>query len=248
MTTRLPRNRETDGHVDPSALEALAHGVVMASFAGPRPPAWLLRRVGAGLGSVCLFGSNLPRDEQDDDHVRELTDRLHAVGPTLLVAIDEETGDVTRLDAGRGSPWPGAAALGAAGSPDLTCELHHDLGARLAACGIDLDLAPVADVNSDPANPVIGVRSFGARGGEVAAHVAAAVQGLRHGGVAACVKHFPGHGDTRTDSHRALAVLDVPADVLAARAGHPVRREQPPTTGRVNAYCVSVSTFILTTP
>jgi len=82
------------------------------------------------------------------------------------------------------------------------------MGADLAAAGIDLDLAPVADVNSNPINPVIGVRSFGAQHELAARHTAAWVAGLQEAGVAACAKHFPGHGATSLDSHLALPVVD----------------------------------------
>jgi beta-N-acetylhexosaminidase len=126
----------------------------------------------------------------------------------LLIAIDEEGGDVTRLHAATGSAYPGNLALGAAGDPALTRSVGLAMGAELAAAGINLDLAPVADVNSNPANPVIGVRSFGADPELVATHTVAMVEGLQAAGVAACVKHFPGHGDTTVDSHLALPVVD----------------------------------------
>ena len=82
------------------------------------------------------------------------------------------------------------------------------IGAELADVGVNLDFAPVADVNTNPDNPVIGIRAFGADGDLVARHVAASVRGLQSAGVAACAKHFPGHGDTSEDSHLALPVVD----------------------------------------
>jgi len=111
----------------------------------------------------------------------------------------------------------GAAALGAVHDVDLTRAVGGLVGADLRAAGIDLDLAPVADVNSNPDNPVIGTRSFGSDPGITATHVAAWVRGLQDSGVAACVKHFPGHGDTGEDSHLALPVLDVPLGTLHER-------------------------------
>ena len=116
--------------------EHLAHRVVMAAFVGPTVPEWLRRRLAAGLGSVCLFGSNLPTGRDAD--VRSLTDAIHAAGPQCLVAVDEEGGDVTRLDQWTGSDLPGNAALGAAGDPALTQAVAAALGRRLAAAGIDL--------------------------------------------------------------------------------------------------------------
>jgi len=123
-----------------------------------------------------------------------------------VVAIDEEGGDVTRLDARTGSRYPGNLALGVAGDPCLTADVAADMGARLAGVGVDLNLGPVADVNTNPQNPIIGVRSFGSDPAAVAEHTAAWVRGMQGAGVAACAKHFPGHGDTSVDSHLALPV------------------------------------------
>lgn len=181
----------------------LALGCLLPSFEGPTPPSWLLRALADGLGGVVLFASNTG----DGTRVRELTDRLRAAaGRDVVIALDEEGGEVTRLDAARGSAVPTAAALGHLDDPGTTRAAAAWMGARLAAAGVTLDLAPVADVNS-PGNPVIGVRSFGSDPDVVARHVVAAVGGLQDAGVAACVKHFPGHGDTLTDSHVGVATV-----------------------------------------
>ena len=132
------------------------------------------------------------------------------------MAIDEEAGDVTRLESVHGSSRPGNFALGAVDDPELTEAVARDLGAELAAAGITLNYAPDADVNSNPANPVIGVRAFGADPALVARHTAAWVRGLQAGGVAACAKHFPGHGDTRVDSHHDLPRITADRDRLDA--------------------------------
>jgi beta-N-acetylhexosaminidase len=192
-----------------------AHRVVMAAFYGLRVPDWLNGRLAEGLGSVCLFGSNLTGD---DHQARRLSAELHAAAPNgCLVTLDEEGGDVTRLDAVRGSETVGHAALGAVDDPVLTRQVAAKLGRRLRNVGIDLDLGPVADVNCEPDNPVIGVRSFGADPELVARHVEAFVHGLQGSGVAACVKHFPGHGATREDSHLSAPRLDVDPDTLRSR-------------------------------
>jgi beta-N-acetylhexosaminidase len=214
----------------PAGLAGLAAATLLASFTGPDVPAWLQRRVDAGLGGVCLFGSNLgtrpatgartgapPPIDAGVEAVARVSARLHAPRPTLLVALDEEGGDVTRLEAYVGSSVPGNAALGAVDDTGLTRSIAYGLGLRLVEAGVDLDLAPCADANVDPANPVIGVRSFGADPSLVARHVAAVVEGLQAAGVAACAKHFPGHGATRVDSHLDLPVVDAPADVLRGR-------------------------------
>lgn len=190
--------------VDP-ALRRLAAAVLLPGFDGTTAPPWLLDLLDDGLAGVCLFGQNVA----DPDQVRALTDRLHGVRPGVLVTSDEEGGTVTRLDVGEGSPWPGHAALGALDDLAVTEAVARGLGARARALGVDVVLGPVADVASEPDNPVIGERSFGADPALVARHAAAFVRGLHAGGAAACAKHFPGHGATRTDSHLTLPELDV---------------------------------------
>jgi beta-N-acetylhexosaminidase len=133
---------------------------------------------------------------------------LRADEPGLLVAIDEEGGDVTRLEVAYGSSYPGNAALGSADDPRLTEEVARAIGHDLAAAGINLNYAPVADVNANADNPVIGVRSFGSGSALVVRHTAAYVRGLQAAGVAACAKHFPGHGDAGMDSHLGLPLVD----------------------------------------
>jgi beta-N-acetylhexosaminidase len=176
----------------------------MPGFTGTAAPDWVLRRTVGGLGGVCLYARNVETPE----HLAALTASLHAERPELLIAIDEEGGDVTRLEARTGSSYPGNLALGAVDDIGLTRSVARAMGADLAAAGIDLDLAPVADVNSNPINPVIGVRAFGAQAAPVARQTAAWVAGLQEAGVAACVKHFPGHGATSLDSHLDLPVVD----------------------------------------
>ncbi|MCG7204531.1 glycoside hydrolase family 3 protein [Streptomyces arenae] len=193
--------------------------VLQPGFTGTTAPDWLLRRLGEGLASVGLFGRNIVSAEQ----LAALTAQLRAERDDVLVAIDEEAGDVTRLEVHTGSSFPGNHALGAVDDPELTRQVALELGRRLAACGVNFDWAPSADVNSDPANPVIGVRSFGADQDLVARHTAAYVTGLQAAGVAACTKHFPGHGDTAVDSHHAMPRIDVTADVLHTRELVPFR-------------------------
>ncbi|GIJ40180.1 glycoside hydrolase family 3 protein [Micromonospora andamanensis] len=185
-------------------LAALAAAVLQPGFVGTTPPAWVCRWLGDGLGSVVLFSRNVV----DPGQVAALTAALRAERPDVIVAIDEEAGDVTRIESGRGSSRPGNLALGAVDDPALTEEVARDLGEELAAAGVTLNYAPDVDVNSNPDNPVIGVRSFGAEPSLVARHTTAWVRGLQAGGVAACAKHFPGHGDTRVDSHHDLPRID----------------------------------------
>lgn len=192
-------------------LETLALRCLMPGFEGTSAPEWVRRRAAEGLGAVALYSRNVATRDQ----VAELTASLHRERPELLVAIDEEGGDVTRLEARSGSSYPGNLALGVAGDVALTQEVAAAIGADLAAAGVDLDLAPDADVNTNPRNPVIGVRSFGADPNLVAQHVAAWVTGLQSAGVAACAKHFPGHGDTSMDSHVELPTVNEDPHVRA---------------------------------
>ncbi|XVV04289.1 glycoside hydrolase family 3 protein [Actinosynnema sp. CA-248983] len=185
------------------SLHQLAAAVLLPGFHGTTAPDWLLKRVADGLGGVVLFGRNVVDDEQ----VTALTAALRGVRPDVVIGIDEEGGDVTRLDAGRGSEVPGNHALGAADDLALTREVAASVGARLAACGVSLDLAPSADLVLTLEDPVIGVRSFGSDPVRAGAHVAAFVEGMQAVGVAACAKHFPGHGASSVDSHLAVPVL-----------------------------------------
>jgi len=173
---------------------------LLLSLPGRELDSELLSLVENGLGGVILFGANIGEPSE----LRRLTDRLREARSDVIVAVDEEGGDVTRLEYREGSSLPGNLALGAVDDIELTRACGAAIGARLAAVGVSLDLAPVADANTNPANPVIGTRSFGADPNRVAAHVAAFVDGLQGEGVAACAKHFPGHGATAEDSHTSL--------------------------------------------
>jgi beta-N-acetylhexosaminidase len=185
-------------------LERLADAVLIPPFPGAAAPGWLLSSLENGLAGVTFFASNMAGGAES---VRALTSSLRSAADDLLVAIDEEGGDVTRVWYESGSPYPGNAALGAVDDAVLTEAVHAAMGTHLAALGINLDLAPCLDVLSAPSNPVIGTRSFGVSPALVARHGAAAVRGLQSAGVAACAKHFPGHGSTVLDSHLELAVV-----------------------------------------
>jgi beta-N-acetylhexosaminidase len=186
----------------------------MPAYDGRTPPDWIKRALDQGLAGVGLFGTNLlpPGGPLRDD----IVDPLRVVRPDVLIALDEEGGDVTRLDYRRGSVYPGNHALGGVDDPALTRRVAEAIGDDLRETGINLCLGPCADVNSRPGNPIIGVRSFGPAPGLVARHTRAFVEGLQGRGVAATLKHFPGHGDTGTDSHSWLP--DIPRSLDALRA------------------------------
>jgi beta-N-acetylhexosaminidase len=193
-------------------LERLAAGCLLAGFEGTTAPKWLREWLGRGLGGVVLFAWNVDSRAQ----VSELTAALRVERPELVIAIDEEGGDVTRLEAAGGSSYPGNWALGFVDDEELTESVATAIGGDLAAAGVNLNFAPVADVNSNPLNPIIGVRSFGGDPEPVARHVKAFVRGLQRTGVAACVKHFPGHGDTLEDSHLELPTVARDEEEMAA--------------------------------
>jgi beta-N-acetylhexosaminidase len=195
-----------------SSPEKLAESVLLPGFAGTSAPDWLRRRIAAGLGGVILFGRNVVDDEQ----VAQLTAQLHSERHGVVIGIDEEGGDVTRLDVATGSFVPGPLALGVADDPELTTAVAAALGERLAACGVTVNLAPCADLTLAPEDPIIGVRAFGSDPVKASPHVAAYVTGLQKYGVAACAKHFPGHGAATEDSHVALPVLPRTEDELRA--------------------------------
>ncbi|MFD1827322.1 glycoside hydrolase family 3 N-terminal domain-containing protein [Mumia zhuanghuii] len=197
-----------------AAVRRAAHRVVLGAFEGPDVPAWLPGLVEDGLGGICLYGNNLTADPAD---ALTLAREVSALSPALTLALDEEGGDVTRLHYATGSPYPGNAVLGRYDDTATTDAVAAAIGATLKSAGIWLNLAPDADINSNPRNPVIGTRSFGDTPDLVARHTAAWVGGLQEQGVAACVKHFPGHGDTEADSHLALPRVDADLETLRAR-------------------------------
>lgn len=203
----------TDAAHGMDRVRQAALGVLVPGFTGTTMPPWLGELLDEGLAGVWLFGHNV----EDDEQVSALAEEVHARREAALVCADEEGGTVTRLHHREGSPWPGALVLGVVDDVDLTRTVMHGLGRQLRAVGIDLTAAPDADVNTEPDNPVIGVRSFGSDPSLVARHVVAAVAGLAEAGVVACAKHYPGHGSTRVDSHLDLPVLEVDGPTLRER-------------------------------
>ncbi len=161
------------------------------------------------VGGLVLFERNVAAPEE----LAELTAAAQATviqggNPPLIISIDQEGGRVTRLRQARGyTEFPSPMALGATGVPENARLVAAALGRELLAVGINMDLAPVLDVNSNPRNPVIGTRSFGSDPQRVAAFGVAFIEGLQGAGVMAVGKHFPGHGDTGIDSHVTLPTV-----------------------------------------
>lgn len=207
-----------------SSLDKLAGAVLVPPFPGSSAPAWVLDALAEGLAGVTVYGPNIAGTGQ----LAGLIASLRAAADEPIIAIDEEGGDVTRIAHLTGSPYPGNAALGVLDDVALTESVYRALGADLAALGVNLNLAPSVDVNTAADNPVIGTRSFGADTDLVARHAVAAVTGLQSSGVAACAKHFPGHGSTSNDSHHVIAAVEGSFDVVK-------RRDLPPFTAAITA-------------
>jgi beta-N-acetylhexosaminidase len=188
-----------------ASLDQDVAGLFAVGFEGTSPSAEVLELIQRGVYGVVLFGRNV----RDAEQVAELVgDLKRATGRPLLVSIDQEGGRVARLRSPQGfTELPPMRALGATGDADLAYEVGALLGRELRAVGIDQDYAPVVDVDTNPQNPVIGDRSFSRDPRQVARMGLAVARGLQSAGVAACAKHFPGHGDTSQDSHQELPRL-----------------------------------------
>jgi len=172
------------------------------------------------LSGVVLFARNVA----DPDQVADLTLDLRSLARDvpLWVAVDQEGGRVARLRRPF-TEWPPMRTLGRSGDDRLTERFARALAAELREVGITWDFAPVMDVDTNPANPVIGDRALAADPSVVARLGRVIIRALQGAGVAACAKHFPGHGDTSTDSHEGLPVLEHTADRLRAVELQPFR-------------------------
>lgn len=168
------------------------------------------------VGNVILFARNIESPAQLKRLCGELQELiLSETGLPAFIAIDQEGGNLARLHA-PATVLPGAMGLGAAGDPELAKQAGYITGKELLACGVNMNFAPVMDVNNNPDNPVIGARSFSSRPGFAAEMACAWAEGLRKAGMADCAKHFPGHGDTQVDSHLALPVIDKSMEEMRA--------------------------------
>ncbi len=173
-------------------------------FDGLEPNPHILRMIEErGIGGVILFSRNIRDPQQTARLIESLQD---ASETPLFIGIDEEGGPVSRLRPPF-TAYPGNRAVGLSGSPELAYGFGRALAQELSAVGINLDFAPVLDVDTHRDNPVIGTRAFGDDPEEVAALGCALIRGLQENGVLACGKHFPGHGDTALDSHHDLPRL-----------------------------------------
>ena len=206
-----------------SSLAADVGQLLWFGFHGTTAPPELLAQIAAGeVGAVVVFKRNLvievvhgpvPQEVVDLAAITALNQQLHAAAPVglpLLIAVDQEGGVVQRIRA-PATQWPPMLALDGLAAPDdaaLATDIGRALGRELTAIGFDLDFAPVLDVHTNPANPIIGDRAFGRTAEDVGRRALALAAGLERGGVIPCGKHFPGHGDTVSDSHLELPRVD----------------------------------------
>ena len=198
-----------DNYTHGMTLEEQIGQLLMVGFWGTTPSLEIIDLIQRyHVGNVILFSRNIHETQQ----VLELTQKLQEIAKEagqrypLLIAIDHENGIVQRLG-DMVTIFPGNMALGAIGSEEIAYKVAMATGNELKALGINMNLAPVVDVNNNAANPIIGVRSFGEDPLLVARLGAAMVKGYRAAGIFSCLKHFPGHGDTTTDSHLSLPVI-----------------------------------------
>ena len=164
-----------------------------------------------GLGGVVLFARNVADPEQ----VAEVAFEASRLNPDLpvWVSVDQEGGRVARLKAPF-TEWPPMATLGQSGDVRLAERFARALASELKAVGVTLDYAPVLDIHTNPKNPVIGDRALADNPDDVARLGVAVIRALQDEGIAACGKHFPGHGDTSTDSHHELPLVEHPPERL----------------------------------
>lgn len=205
-------------NIDEMTLEQQIGQLFMVGFPGTQPSPEIIELIQQQhIGGIILFSRNIESAPQ----LLALTQNLQAAARTakhpypLLIATDQENGLVRRLGSDS-TTFPGNMALGAIGSEQITYDVAHATGHELKALGVNMNLAPVVDVNNNPANPVIGIRSFGEDPQLVARLGAAAVRGYRSAGIIATLKHFPGHGDTAVDSHKALPTIPATLEQLEA--------------------------------
>jgi beta-N-acetylhexosaminidase len=223
--------------VERLSTSELCGQLLLLGFDGHSAPDWLLESVAErSLGGVILFARNIESPEQ----TLQLCKQLHRAAPAgypIFVSVDQEGGRVQRLRDGV-LQLPPMRALGQRNDLEFTGQVAAELGRQLLSLGFNLNFAPVADVDSNPKNPVIGDRSFSADPRVVTEHVRAFARAQEDQGVVACLKHFPGHGDTSLDSHLELPYLDKSATDLRRVEFYPFERACRDAHGVMTAHVV----------
>jgi beta-N-acetylhexosaminidase len=227
--------------------------LLLLSFQGDTPPPGVLEAIGRGSPGITFFRGH---NDVDAAGMVAMTERLWAAAGEVppIVAVDQEGGQLEAAGAATTS-FPGNMALGAAADPALTERVGAAMGRELRALGFTVNLAPDADLASNPDNPGAGIRSFGDDHSAVSDHVAAMVRGIQASGVAATLKHFPGKGEASIDTHHGLAQIDrsaeqvrevdaapfkagIEAGAAVVMSGH---HALPSVTGRVDIPCTLAS-------
>jgi beta-N-acetylhexosaminidase len=190
--------------------------LLLFGFEGKTAPPELTERIAAGRAmGVILFARNLGTPDEIAALTRALHEAAPADGPPVVVSLDQEGGRVQRVKAPL-TVWPAMARVAAVGDLAFTEAVGRAMGLEIAALGFNVDYAPVLDVHTNAANPIIGDRAFGTDARAATGQALAFWRGLESAGVRGCGKHFPGHGDTATDSHLELPRVD--ADEARLRA------------------------------
>ena len=197
--------------VSDQALREDIGSLLWIGFEGPTLDEQTKQTLGRGdAGGVTLFRRNLVQDENGRTDTRALTalnKEIHSVRPRLLISVDQEGGRVQRVKEPPFPPAMSLAKLERSAACAMAKERGHEMGTQLRGWGFDISFAPVLDVHTNPQNPIIGDRAFGTDAGEAAVRALAYAEGLASAGILGCGKHFPGHGDTSTDSHLELPTL-----------------------------------------
>ena len=218
-------------------IDALVWGALMPGITTYPLEPWVSRALARGVSSVCLFEGASGSPERTRTTVRD----LRAISPQLLISVDEEGGEVTRLQSATGSSFLSPAALGVIADTEVTRASARLLGEMLHAADVDWTFAPMADVYGGPANPAIGVRSFSGDAHTAAIQAEAFITGVQSTGVIATAKHFPGHGATHVDSHESLPTVSANIDLLHQRELLPFR-----SAIRVNVGAIMTGHLLVT--
>ena len=222
-----PLTRALEAQLEALLLEAQVGMLIAGRIWGDLDAEYEATVQGCHLGGIVLFADNIGTPDETRALAARIQERCALPGLPALIAVDQEGGRVRRLK-DPATAFPSAMAVGATGDPAHAERWGLATARELRALGLNFDFAPVLDVNNNPANPVIGTRSYGEDPAAVARFGVAALTGLRAGGVAATGKHFPGHGDTGTDSH-----LDLPQ--IAGDLDRLRRVELPPFRAAIAA-------------
>ena len=222
---------------------------LMHSFIGTQVPDEILNYIETGnIGAICLFSHNVESPQQ----LREMTRTMHDAArrgkqPPPIIGIDQEGGQLIAIMGGT-TELPGNMALGATRSATLAQQAGDVLGRELLAMGVNMNFAPSVDVNNNPDNPVIGIRAFGDDPQHVGDLGLAMIEGMQAQGVIACAKHFPGHGDTKIDSHHGTPRIDHPLQRLHAVELKPFRAAIAGKVQAIMSAHIIYSAYDETTP